>query len=87
MGLDSVDIVIRIEKELNIAIPNGEASQIFTVGDLHEIAWRHLLKSDNNTKCREEMEFIINDIVADVSGADLPQITPEKRLADDLGID
>jgi len=36
---------------------------------------------------RKEMELVINNIVADISGVEIHEVTPEKRLGDDLGID
>lgn len=36
---------------------------------------------------RREMEMVINHIIADMVGLDLQEVTPEKKIADDLGID
>jgi acyl carrier protein len=36
---------------------------------------------------RREMEMIINHIIADMAGLELEEITPEKKISDDLGID
>jgi hypothetical protein len=36
---------------------------------------------------RTEVEIVINHILADISGLELDEITPEKKIHDDLGID
>jgi len=36
---------------------------------------------------RREMEMVVNHIIADIAGLDLEEVTPEKEIADDLGID
>jgi acyl carrier protein len=41
----------------------------------------------DNDANRKEIEMVINQIIADQSGLEIHEITPEKRLGDDLGID
>jgi acyl carrier protein len=36
---------------------------------------------------RKEVEEVIDHIIADIAGVDIQEVTPEKLLADDLGID
>ena len=36
---------------------------------------------------RKEVEMVITQIIADKSGLDLKEVTPEKKICDDLGID
>jgi len=82
MGLDSVDIIIKVEKSFGIRIPNREAEKICTVGDIHNAVWQKLENAN-----RQEMENVINHIIADIAGVELEEVTSEKRIADDLGID
>ena len=42
MGLDSVEILMKVEDTFGIKIPDQEAEQILTVGDFHNAVWRHL---------------------------------------------
>lgn len=44
------------------------------------------LIADEGTN-RQEMEIVINHIIADMAGFDLVEVTPDKKIADDLGID
>jgi hypothetical protein len=36
---------------------------------------------------RTEMETVMNHIIADMAGLELEEVTPEKKISDDLGID
>lgn len=83
MGLDSVEILMKVEDTFRIKIPDFEAEQIVTVGDFHNTVWRHLSANQN----RKEVEIVINHIIADMAGLNLEEVTPEKKIADDLGID
>jgi len=42
MGLDSIEILMKVEQTFDIKIPGEQAQQIRTVGDFHNAAWRHL---------------------------------------------
>jgi hypothetical protein len=35
MGLDTVELVMAVEEEFDLEIPDATAEKIFTVGDLH----------------------------------------------------
>ena len=36
---------------------------------------------------RKEIEQLINQVISDISGVGIPEITPGKKIGDDLGID
>jgi hypothetical protein len=44
------------------------------------------LKSEDLSISRKEVEIIVNNIISDVGGIDLQEITPEKSIVKDLGI-
>jgi acyl carrier protein len=84
MGLDTVDLLMKIEDHFSISIPNKEAEQITTVQDYYNVVARHL----NATP--EEMAVIqltINQLIADHAGLDLSEIEPHKSITNDLGLD
>ncbi len=56
MGLDSVEILVKVEKTFGIDIPNLEAEKIATVGDFHDAVWRHITNKQN-TKCTTQLLF------------------------------
>ncbi|MBG9378415.1 hypothetical protein I5907_19410 [Panacibacter sp. DH6] len=56
MGLDSVEILIKVENTFGIKIPDQEAEQISTVGDFHNAVWRHL-SGKHSDKCKSQNLF------------------------------
>jgi len=56
MGLDSVEIVVKIEKTFDINIPDQKIEQVVTIGDLHNCVWRHLSLA-NSDKCYSQSLF------------------------------
>ena len=56
MGLDSVEILMKVEETFGIKIPDVEAQNIVTVGDLHNAAWRHL-SGKHSDKCQSQKLF------------------------------
>jgi len=89
MGLDTVELVDEVEKKFNITIPNKEASLITTVGDFHNVVWKHLQAKIINLHplTHVEVEALINNIIANKCGMPLLEITPEKTICGDLGLD
>jgi acyl carrier protein len=56
MGLDSVELIIEIEKAFAIKIPDEEAEKLITVGDVHNWVWNHI-EQKNSTKCISQVLF------------------------------
>lgn len=56
MGLDSVEILMKVEDTFGIKIPDQEAEQILTVGDFHTAVWRHL-SGKHSDKCKSQHLF------------------------------
>ena len=84
MGLNTVELIYKIEKQFNIRIPNNEASKIFLVQDIYNIVERHLL---NDNRVYDNFENIIYEIIADHAGVDLNEVQPHKSIISDLGMD
>jgi acyl carrier protein len=56
MGLDSVEILMKVEDTFGIKIPDSEAEQILTVGDFYNAVWRHL-SGKHSDKCKSQNLF------------------------------
>jgi acyl carrier protein len=54
MGLDAVELVLRIEDEFSISLPDDEISAVRTVGDLYQIV---LSKLDTTPSCLTSKAF------------------------------
>lgn len=42
MGLDGVELIVEVENTFEISILDHEAEKIVTVGDLHNVVWKHI---------------------------------------------
>lgn len=56
MGLDSIELVMEIEKAFNIRIPDEEAEKLLTVGDMYNSVWNHL-ESRHSNQCNSQIIF------------------------------
>lgn len=56
MGLDSIEILMKVEETFSIKITDREAQQIITVGDFHSAVWRHVTDK-HSEKCQSQRLF------------------------------
>lgn len=92
MGLDSVEIVMELEHEFRIRVPDDEAGRVRTIDDLVALVIRALNANDDppvldNAHLRAIVFEKVRDIVVRVIGADPHRVVPSARLHDDLGED
>lgn len=81
MGMMIVEILIRIEEEFELEIPDVDAEELSTVGAMADyvagiIPWRG----------REEIMQRVRVVVADEVSMPLEQVRPESRFVEDLGV-
>lgn len=65
MGLDSVELVMEVEKAFNIRIPDREAEKIITVGDFHNCVWRYLEEKQNDKCVSQQLFYKLRRLLAD----------------------
>lgn len=86
MGLDTVELVMDVEREFDISFSIAESQAIFTVGDLHKSIVAKVQES-----CREaDAELIWTRLVTILSngyGVPKAKITRKARIVRDLGLD
>ena len=88
MGLDTVDLLITVEKHFGISIPDQEAETITTVGDYYRVVWEHMQRDPVKALVpRREIEATINRIIVDFAGLDPREVSAEKSITTDLGLD
>jgi acyl carrier protein len=56
MGLDSVEMLVNVEKAFGITIANFEAEKIVTVGDIHTIVWRNV-QGRQSMRCKSQQLY------------------------------
>jgi hypothetical protein len=75
MGLDSVEILMKVENTFGISIPDEEAEKILTVGDFHDSVWRHLT-GKHSDKCKSQhLFYTLRKSFADSFGCSPREVT------------
>jgi Acyl carrier protein len=81
MGLDAVEIVMRIEKTFAIKIDDAEAEAIRTVGDMYEIVWREIDGRASDTCISQSIFYRLRNGITATYGANRAEVTPGIMLA------
>jgi len=84
MGLDTVDLAMRIEREFSIDVPDQKWELVSTVQDMYDIVWEF---AGSRLVSKAAMIEKINNILVDQIGCEPDEISPEKSLTSDLGLD
>jgi len=83
-GLDTVEYVILIEDKFGIQIPDDDAIQIKTLGQLCDyIAAKKALQDEASNP--ESIWPTVREISGQWFAVDVGKLTPEKRFIEDLG--
>ena len=99
MGLDTVELVMEIEHEFEIDLPDAEAEKIRTVGMLAEFVWERVrdqipsapfppapIHAPRAASYEAVLEKV-RRIVSNQFGARLDDIQPHTRFVEDLNAD
>ncbi|GMU54421.1 MAG: hypothetical protein AMXMBFR33_35670 [Candidatus Xenobia bacterium] len=91
MGLDTVEIVMAVETEFNIAIVDRDAESLVTVGDLYRYVLRRLdLLTGDPHACRSDFPQIwhqVTRIVSQQSGVPQERLHEDTQFVRDLRLD
>ena len=86
MGLDTIEMVMQIEEEFSIEVPDVVASELITVGDfaqyLEESTKGMPTDTNYNQACNRIIEILVDDYRVNPKG-----ITAKSRFVKDLGLD
>lgn len=84
MGLDTVELIIAIEDEFDLQIPDEDASYMESVGDIHLYIVKTLsISKENEAEVWEKLKAI----VVRQLGVSPKQVTKQARIVKDLGAD
>lgn len=88
MGLDSVELVMSIEEEFGIEIPDRVAEQLQTVGGMHDYVFAKLCERDGQENVVEAAVWTrLLDVIVGVISVRPSEVRREARFVQDLGID
>ena len=84
MGLDTVELIQKIEDHFILPIPDREAEQMTTIRHIAE----YLVKISNADEDRKAViEKEVLDIVAEHAGFNVTELSLDMSLTGDLGMD
>lgn len=86
MGLDSVELVMRIEETFDIRIPDSEVEKAYTVGDLYEIVWKHVKVGDSQKCVSQKLFYELRNSFSNELGVPKSEIKPKTLLNDVLPV-
>lgn len=81
MGLDTTELIMEIEDNFNIKIPNKDINEIFTVQDIYDV-----VKQYTDKDLETEIKPIINAMISEKSGVHINAIKPSADIVKDLGL-
>jgi len=85
MGLDTVALVLSVEKIFDIELPDSVAEKLDIVGKLHQyIVSEHVRLKRTNVNSDIIFDILKTIIIAELA-VNPSQITPEARFVQDLG--
>jgi len=87
MGLDTVELVMAVEKRFAIEIPDKVAAQIATVGQLHQYIVTQLKTRDSLELTPDDIYKILTDLICHQLGVRREEVKPEAHFVNDLGAD
>jgi acyl carrier protein len=87
MGLDIVELVMKVEEHFEIEIPDAEAAKLETVGLLHGYIVWELDRLGRFNGDRDEVYARLRKVICDQLGIHPDEVVPSARFVDDLGAD
>jgi len=85
MGLDTVELIVEIEKHFDIAIPDEEAECIATVEQLVDYVYTHQ-KSGYKIE-KKAIDVIVIHLLSTLVGIPKEEVKLHHSFTDDLGMD
>ena len=88
MGLDAVELVMAIEEEFGLEIPDSEAEKLQRVGELHTFVVSTLRSRSPAVQVDDAAVWTrLKDVIVEQLGVLPEEVTPSTHLIDDLRMD
>ena len=87
MGLDAVEIVMKVEEHFDIEIPDEDASTLETVGLLHEFVYKELQRRGRTGIGYNQVFEELRGIICAQLGVHPREVVSEAHFVRDLRVD
>lgn len=85
MGLDTVELILSVEKVFDIELPDAIAEKLDTVGRLHQYIVAEQLRLNHQNVNSDIIFDQLRTIICSRLGVEPSQVLPEARFIQDLG--
>ena len=85
MGLDTVELVMDVEKAFGLDLPEPELNAVLTIGDLHAVVMRHANIPAGSPAAAQCWERLV-EVVVESTAVKREHVIPTARIRADLGI-
>lgn len=86
MGLDTVELVMAVEEEFSLEIPDSESAKLVRVGDLYRFVLQ-TLRQRGDVIDEDAIWKRLTDVIVAQLGVQPERVTPDARFIEDLGAD
>lgn len=87
MGLDTVELVMAVERHFELRIPNKEAATLVTVGMLHTWVVDELRRLGSTSIDADRVYLELRNVIVDQTGVDPSKVVPNASFVNDLRLD
>ena len=87
MGLDTVELLLSTEELFGIEIPDDDASEIVTVGELRDYIAAKLIQRGDSSVNADIVFDQLRTLICQHLGVEPHQVVPGARFVDDLHAD
>ena len=82
MGLDSIELLVEVEKAFGITIPSQEAVNIITVGNFQDKVWHYVSHRKKGNRCKSQNLFYKLRGSLQAYGNPIKSLKPDSPLND-----
>jgi acyl carrier protein len=85
MDLETVELIMAVEEEFIIEIPDDRAERIVSIGELRNVVMAELQRFDRGREAGAVLDRIA-EIAANFAHVDRGSVGPDTTLVEDLGL-
>jgi acyl carrier protein len=86
MGLDTVELVMAVEEEFSLEIPDSESAKLVRVGDLYRFVLQ-TLRHRGDVVDEDAIWKRLTDVIVAQLRVQPERVTPDARFIEDFGAD
>ena len=87
MGLDTIELVLAVEKHFDVQIPDEDASRLATVGKLHYWLINELTRLNRGPVDYQRTFLELRQLICEHADVEPEAVVPDARFVQDLRLD